>query len=74
MRQRLWGSPSPWGQRRGKAVKEGSTGGGGEERCSRVACNDCHGAKHIARAFEQPLQGNVSHFHWWGRRARELGE
>lgn len=66
--------PVPGARERGKAVKEGSTRGGGEERCSSAACNDCHGAKNIARAFEQPLQGNVSHFHWWGRPARELGE
>lgn len=63
-------APCPWGQRRGKAVKDGSTGGGREGRCSRAACNDCHGAKHIARALKQPLQGNVCHFHWWGRRRR----
>lgn len=60
-------------QRRQKAVKDGSTEGGREERCSRAACNDCHGAKHIARALKQPLQGNVSHLRWWGRRGRELG-
>lgn len=63
MRQRLWGSPSPWGQRRGRALKDGSTRGGREEIYSRAACNDCHGAKHKYRALKQHLQGNVSHLH-----------
>lgn len=45
-----------------------------EERCHRATCNDCHGDKHIVRAPKQPLRGNVSHFHWWGRRGREAGE
>lgn len=70
--QRLWAYPSHWEQRKGKAMKEHR--GGREERCYRATCNDCHGDKHIVRAHKQPLKGNVSHFHWWGRRGRGSGE